>query len=333
MQSVEGAGSSKPRKALVTGVAGFIGSHLAERLLGQGWQVVGVDALTDYYPAWIKWRNLNGLLGNPEFTFVKGDLTSIDLAPLVEGVNVIFHQAAQAGVRASWGDQFSVYLRDNLDSTQRLLEAARASAVDKFVFASSSSIYGDAETLPTTEEMMPKPVSPYGVTKLAGEHLARLYARSYGVPTVGLRYFTVFGPRQRPDMAFHRFIRALLLGKPISVYGDGLQSRDFTFVADIVDANIMAAEIGAPGEVYNIGGGSRIALIDAINLLAELVGAPAELIYQDAQEGDARHTGADISKAGQQLGYRPTASLREGLAAEVEWVRALLLEAPQASAE
>lgn len=317
---------SQGSKVLVTGVAGFIGSHLAEHLLARGYQVVGVDALTDYYAPWIKWRNLRALLSQPNFSFVKGELTELELAPLLDDVSWVFHQAAQAGVRTSWGTQFQDYLRDNLLATQRLLEAVNGRPVQKFVFASSSSVYGDAETFPTPETVAPRPVSPYGVTKLAVEHLCHLYWRSYRVPVVGLRYFTVYGPRQRPDMAFHKFIRGLILSGPIYVYGDGLQSRDFTYVADAVAANLAAAEAGTAGEVYNIGGGSRITLIETIHLLEELAGQPADLMYKEAQEGDARHTGADIHKAQQHLGFQPTVPLREGLRLQVEWVRELVQE-------
>lgn len=313
-------------RALVTGVAGFIGSHIAERLVALGHQVVGVDSFTDYYPPWIKRRNLLGLREQPDFTFVEGDLTELDLAPLLAGVDWVFHQAAQAGVRASWGSSFYVYLRDNVLATQRLLEAAKEVSLAKLVYASSSSVYGDAERLPTAETALPRPVSPYGVTKLAAEHLCHLYWRNYDVPAVMLRYFTVYGPRQRPDMAFHIFARALWRGEPIGIFGDGLQTRDFTYIDDAVTANLLAAEQGPPGEVYNIGGGSRITLRDALAHLERATGRAAIVQPLPAQKGDARHTAADIRKAKRQLSYRPTVGIDEGLATEAAWVRDLLLD-------
>lgn len=311
-------------RALVTGVAGFIGSHLVERLLTLGHQVIGIDSLTDYYSLRLKQRNLHGLLQSPAFRFIQGDLTELELAPLLEEVQWVFHQAAQAGVRASWGASFQVYLRDNVLATQRLLEAVKGSDIQKLVYASSSSIYGDAETFPTPETALPRPVSPYGVTKLAAEHLCHLYWRNYGVPTVALRYFTVYGPRQRPDMAFHIFCRALLQGKPLRIFGDGLQSRDFTYIADAVQGNLLAAERGPAGEVFNIGGGSRISLKAALAHLEALTQCEAHALNEATQKGDARHTSADIRKAQQVLGYQPTTTIEEGLAQEVAWMRELL---------
>lgn len=315
-------------RVLVTGVAGFIGSSLAEKLLAEGHEVVGVDCFTDYYPRWIKERNLKALQESKGFTFVQGDLTRIALQPLLENAQWVFHQAAQAGVRASWGESFQVYARDNVMATQRLLEAAKGMPLQKFVYASSSSIYGDAESFPTPESALPRPVSPYGVTKLAAEQLCYLYWRNYKVPTVALRYFTVYGPRQRPDMAFHIFSRALLEGRPINVFGDGQQTRDFTFIEDALQANLGAAERGEPGAAYNIGGGAQISLRDAITLLEEAAGREAILQYQDAQQGDARHTSADIRKAERELGYQPTIPVADGLKKEVAWVAALLDDEP-----
>jgi UDP-glucose 4-epimerase len=244
--------------ALVTGVAGFIGSHLAERLLQRGWSVRGVDAFIDYYPRPIKEKNLQGALGQDAFSFFEENLVETDCSRLLEGVDVVFHLAAQAGVRKSWGESFQVYTANNIDATQRLLEAAARSAqpVRAFVFASSSSVYGDVDTFPMREDGPTRPISPYGVTKLACEALCSLYHKAYGVPTTSLRYFTVFGPRQRPDMAFNRFIEAMLKGERLEVFGDGEQTRDFTYVTDAVEATIAAADRSRPGAVYNIGGGS-----------------------------------------------------------------------------
>ena len=307
------------KAALVTGTAGFIGSHLAERLLAEGWQVTGVDCFTDYYSRSAKEQNLATLIGHPGFAFVEADLVSVDLRPLLAGKAVVFHQAGQAGVRASWGEQFELYTRDNIMATQRLLEAVKGSDLHRFVYASSGSIYGDAKALPITEDTIPQPVSPYGVTKLAGEHLCHLYHVNSGVPTIRLRYFTVYGPRQRPDMAFHKFIRAMLRGERIPVYGDGEQTRDFTHVSDVVEANVRAIDAPA-GRVFNIAGGSRVTLNHVISTLEELVGQPALVDRQERQAGDQRHTWADTSAARETLGYVPRVGLHEGLATEVDWL-------------
>jgi nucleoside-diphosphate-sugar epimerase len=308
------------KAALVTGTAGFIGSHLAERLLAEGWQVTGVDCFTDYYSRSAKEQNLASLIGRPGFAFVEADLVSVDLRPLLAGKAVVFHQAGQAGVRASWGEHFELYTRNNILATQRLLEAVKGSDLHRFVYASSGSIYGDAKALPITEDTVPQPVSPYGVTKLAGEHLCGLYHVNSGVPTVRLRYFTVYGPRQRPDMAFHKFIRAMLRGERIPVYGDGEQTRDFTYVSDVVEASVRA--IDAPvGRVFNVAGGSRVTLNHVIGTLEELVGQPALMDRQERQAGDQRHTWADTSVARETLGYVPRVGLHEGLATEVGWLR------------
>lgn len=318
-----------PKRCLVTGCAGFIGSHLSEQLIQLGHQVIGIDNFSDYYPRRVKEDNLSGLRGQPAFTLVEGDLAQMELAPWLEGVEWVFHQAAQAGVRASWGADFAIYTQANILATQRLLEAAKGSpTLRAFVYASSSSVYGDAERYPTREDFLPQPISPYGVSKLAGEHLCRLYARAYGVPAVSLRYFTVYGPRQRPDMAFHRFIRAMLTDQPVVIYGDGGQTRDFTCVADILAANLLAAERGRPGEVYNIGGGSRVTVRAVIALLEEIIGRPARVQFAPAQKGDVLHTAADIRKAQQELGYTPRCSLRQGLAEEVAWLKSRLGVSP-----
>lgn len=314
--------------SLVTGTAGFIGSHLAERLLAEGYTVVGVDCFTDYYPREVKQRNLAALLGQPGFTFLEGDLLALDLAQLLRDHDVrwVFHQAAQPGVRASWGTTFEIYSQHNVLATQRVLEACRTVPVERLVYASSSSIYGDAESLPTPEETMPRPISPYGVTKLAGEHLCWLYWRTAGVPTVSLRYFTVYGPRQRPDMAFHRFIAALLAGDTITIYGDGNQTRDFTFVADVVQANLLAARRGAGGQVFNIGGGTQASVKQVLAHLERLSGQPTQVRHLERQLGDARHTAASTIRAHQQLGWAPQVSLVDGLAAQLAWQRSLFVD-------
>jgi len=305
--------------AVVTGAAGFIGSHLCEALVQRGFEVVGVDCFTDYYDPAIKRRNLRGLLAGPRFRLLEHDLSSADLAALPDAPRWVFHQAAQAGVRASWGREFESYTRHNVLATQRLLERYRGTAVERVVVASSSSVYGDAERLPTSETDLPRPFSPYGVTKLAAEHLALLYAHNFGVPAVALRYFTVYGPRQRPDMGFHRFITALLQGRPITLYGDGEQTRDFTYVDDAVAANLAAAERGVQGRAYNIGGGSRVSVNHVLAELARIAGISPIVEHGPAQPGDPRDTGADIARARTDLAWSPTVPLAEGLARQVAW--------------
>jgi len=308
-------------RCLVTGAAGFIGSHLAERLADLGHEVTGVDCFLDYYPRSVKERNLRAVVARTSFRLVEADLSRADLAPLFDGVDWVFHQAAQAGVRASWGEDFEIYAVNNVLATQRLLEAARDGGVRRFVYASSSSIYGDTEDLPMREQSLPRPVSPYGVTKLAAEHLCWLYWRNFGVPTVALRYFTVYGPRQRPDMAFHRFLRGALRGDEITLYDDGEQTRDFTYVSDVVAANLAAAESGEPGAVFNIGGGSRVSVNRVLESIQRLSGRTLRIRREGRQKGDVRHTAADCTRAREVLDFRPRVSLDEGLAREWEWVQ------------
>src|SRR3954468_10641801 len=252
--------------ALVTGCAGFVGSHLTESLLADGHRVLGVDCFNDNYGRADKLDNLHHAQEWDTFEFVPIDLARGDLADLVADAEVVYHLAAEPGVRSSWGVRFDTYLRNNVLATQHLLEAARENPALRFVYASSSSIYGQAETLPTREDTIPAPHSPYGTTKLAGEHMCSLYHANHGVQTVSLRYFTVYGPRQRPDMAFNIFCRAAVRGSPITVFGDGRQTRDFTYVSDVVAATRAPAAVsGVSGQVFNVGGGSRIALADAID--------------------------------------------------------------------
>jgi len=308
--------------ALVTGAAGFIGSTLADRLLADGARVTGVDAFTDYYDPALKRRNLEGALRHPAFTLLELDLSSADLTRLPD-VDVVFHQAAQPGVRASWGREFSHYALHNVLATQRLLERYHPAKLERFVYASSSSVYGDAERFPTPESTLPRPFSPYGVTKLAGEHLALLYGRNFGMPVAALRYFTVYGPRQRPDMAFHRFCRAMLAGDPITVYGDGRQSRDFTFVSDAVEANVRAWKRAAPQGVYNVGGGSQVEVLEAIAMLEKHLGVKARVKLEPRPAGDPLRTRADASRLAADLGYATTVGIADGLAAQAEWARSL----------
>lgn len=305
-------------RCLVTGAAGFVGSHLSERLVALGHDVVGVDRFSDYYPRHYKESNLARLYESSRFRLEERDLASCDLASLLSGCEVVFHQAAQAGVRASWGKTFESYVQDNVLATQRILEAARDHrTVRKVVYASSSSVYGDTNDLPMREASATHPHSPYGVTKLAAEHLCELYRRNFGLSTASLRYFTVYGPRQRPDMAFHKFIEATLDGKSIPVFGDGEQTRDFTFIADIVEANVNAGLGNAEG-VFNIGGGSRVTLNEVLRVMDELAGT-VRIDRRPNEAGDVAHTWADTSAAQQALGYAPQVPLREGLARQVAW--------------
>ncbi|KPL13573.1 UDP-glucose 4-epimerase [candidate division WOR_3 bacterium SM1_77] len=308
-------------KVLVTGVAGFIGSHLAERLIVEGHKVVGVDCFTDYYPRAIKESNIKKLRSESSFDFHDADILEINLETALQNIDVVYHEAAQAGVRASWGANFKIYTENNVRVTQRLLEAAKTARLKKFIYASSSSVYGDAESYPTHEEMKPMPISPYGVTKLAAEHLCYLYNKNFGIPTVSLRYFTVYGPRQRPDMAFHKFIKAILHDEEIPVFGDGNQTRDFTYIDDIIDANISAMNMEATGEVFNIGGGSRITVNDTIAIIERVCERKAKKKYIEKQKGDVIHTAADISKAKKFLGYAPKYDIEKGIANQVDWMR------------
>ena len=306
--------------ALVTGAAGFIGSHLTERLLRDGVRVTGVDCFTDYYDPALKRHNIQASIGHPAFQLIELDLASADLNALPE-VDVVFHQAAQPGVRASWGAEFSVYTHHNVLATQRLLERYRGDALERFVYASSSSIYGDAERYPTDESLMPRPFSPYGVTKLAGEHLLNLYGRNFGLATAALRYFTVYGPRQRPDMAFHRFCRSMLRGEPIVVYGDGRQSRDFTFIDDCIEANVRAWKRAAPQGVYNVGGGSQVEVLEAIQMLERHLGVKAIIQLEPRPPGDPMRTRADAGRIRADFDFVPSTPIDQGLEAEAAWAR------------
>jgi nucleoside-diphosphate-sugar epimerase len=304
----------------VTGVAGFVGSHLAERLVGNGATVVGLDAFTDYYPRPEKERNLTALRERPGFTLVEGSIADANLPALLDGVTHVFHLAAQAGVRKSWGHEFGVYTLNNVDATQTLLEACVGRSLERVVFASSSSVYGDSVPLPMREDATPRPISPYGVTKLAAEQLCHLYHINYQVPTVALRYFTVYGPRQRPDMGFRRFLRSAMNDTAVPLYGDGRQTRDFTFVDDAVSATVSAGSHGTPGAVYNIGGGSRVSLLEVFEVIGRVVGRALRVEALEAQRGDMRDTYADTRRACADLGFAPTVTLEQGLRAQRDWM-------------
>lgn len=307
-------------KALVTGAAGFIGSHLVSALLDGGAEVTGLDCFTDYYARSIKEANVGVNAGRPGFHFIEGSIQQEPLSALLEGKTHVFHLAAQAGVRKSWGQDFRVYTDHNVDATQRLLEACVGLPLERVVYASSSSVYGDNVSIPMKEDALPQPVSPYGVTKLAAEQLCHLYFVNHRVPATAMRYFTVYGPRQRPDMAFHRFITAALKGESITVYGDGEQTRDFTYVTDAVAATVAAGTKGHPGRVYNVGGGSRVSLNQLFTIIERISGKRLDLRREATQMGDMRDTFADTSLARADLGFRPAVTLDQGVEAEYRWL-------------
>jgi len=307
----------------VTGAAGFIGSHLCERLLTLGHKVVGIDSFTDYYERARKEQNLAGAKANPDFTFEELDLVEAKLQEALRGASVVYHLAGQDGVRPRSGGQFDRYVRNNIIATQRLLEALKETPVDRLVFAGSSSVYGDAEMFPTKESALPRPVSPDGVTKLAAEHMTLLYAKNFGVPAVSVRYFTVFGPRQRPDMAFARFMQALVDREAIEVFGDGEQTREFTYISDAIEGTLKAASADVTGQVFNLGGGSRSTINGVLATLEDISGLKAHKQMLPAVAGEPRHTGASINLARERLGWEPRVSLREGLTKQWEWFQAI----------
>lgn len=312
-------------KALVTGAAGFIGSSIVKRLLADNYQVIGIDSMTDYYNRDLKVANVKRN-EDSRFEFLEEDLNRVDLPAILDGVQYVFHQAGQPGVRKSWGSDFEIYTTENVKGTQRLLEAAKSStSIQRLVYASSSSVYGNAERYPTHELDRPQPVSPYGVTKLAAEHLCSLYASNFGVPTTSLRYFTVYGPRQRPDMAFTRFLRAAQLGEVLPLYGTGGQIRDFTFINDVVEANIRAATTdAAPGAVYNVAGGSNVSMNDVLDIIQGLIGSKLQVNRTEAVAGDVWRTGGATERIEQDLSWSPSVSIEEGIAAQFDWVKSTL---------
>ncbi|MEP6462635.1 MAG: NAD-dependent epimerase/dehydratase family protein [Frankiaceae bacterium] len=309
------------RLIVLTGTAGFIGTHTAHALLDSGCDVLGIDAFTDSYSPADKRRNVATLTGRPGFRLLERDLADGGLGPVMQGADAVIHLAAQAGVTCSWGPGFADYARHNVLGTQAVLEGCHAADVPRLVAASSSSVYGDAPAYPCSEDARPHPVSPYGVTKLCTEHLCLAYAQ----PALGelsmalLRFFTVYGPRQRPDMAFSRFITAALAGRPVTVYGDGEQTRDFTYVSDVVQAIVASLDAPLKAEIFNVGGGVRTSVNDVLSLLGRILGRPVDVTYAPARAGDVRDTGSDCSHAAAVLGYRPQVDLATGLTAEVEW--------------
>lgn len=310
-------------RALVTGAAGFIGSSIVDRLLDEGHDVIGVDCFTPYYDRKVKERNLINAREFSNFKFLELDLSKDSLQSTLDGVTDIFHQAGQPGVRASWGKDFLNYVEWNVWATQQLLEAARnCTTLKSFVAASSSSVYGSAERYPTSEQDLPKPISPYGVTKLASEHLSSLYGSEFGLPTVSLRYFTVYGPRQRPDMAISRIIDSALSGQEFRINGNGQQSRDFSFIGDVVDANVAVAERINNGHrlspVYNVGGNSPVSINQVVRHIEEITGSSLNQANTQREDGDPLFTGADISLISHEIGWQPRTSLLDGLRAQVE---------------
>lgn len=309
-------------KCFVTGAAGFIGAHLCRRLLAQDCEVAGLDSFTDTYPREVKEARVACLREAPGFTLVEGDILAVDLDALAAGAEVIFHQAAQAGVRASWGQTFEVYTNNNVLATQRMLELARRVGPRKFVYASSSSVYGEGRGRPAREDDATRPLSPYGVTKLAGEHLCHLYHHNFGVPTLSLRYFTVYGPLGRPDMAIWKFTVAMLRDEEIVVYGDGTQSRGFTYIDDVVEANLLAARSRHEDVALNVGGAGTATVNQLIRRIERLLGKTARIRYEPFAEGDARHTEADMTRTVRLLGLKTRTSLSKGLPPTVQSIRA-----------
>jgi UDP-glucose 4-epimerase len=309
---------------IVTGAAGFIGSHLCERLLEDGFEVTGIDSFTDYYSPSRKREQIERALQSGRFELVEQDLNECDLAGLFRDAECVFHLAAQAGVRRSWGSEFSHYTEANILATQNVLEAIKEIGGIRLVHSSSSSVYGETEDLPMNEDHRLAPVSPYGATKLSAEHLCELYSANFGIDYISLRYFTVYGPRQRPDMAFSRFITRALEGDPIEVFGDGEQTRDFTFVADAVEANMLAMRYRGSERTFNIGGGSRISILDVIEIMKKELGAGLEVHFLGRAKGDVTNTWADTTRAREELGFEPSVSIDAGIGEEIAWYRSHL---------
>lgn len=311
-------------KILVTGAAGFIGSHLCEKLLSnEKNQVVGIDTFIGPTPKELKQINLQALRKQSRFQLIEADLLTTNLEETLDGIDIIYHLAGMPGVRSSWGKDFDPYVTNNILATQRLLEAAKEKPLKKFIYASTSSVYGE-QFGKVIENAYLTPLSPYGITKLTGEHLCNVYLKSYHIPIITVRFFTVYGPRQRPDMAFHRFIAQILKGKHITIYGDGTQSRDFTYINDCIDGiySIVDKE-GLIGQTINIGGKERATVNEVISFIEQITGEKANFRFLPRISGEPKHTWADISNAQKLLGYNPKISLREGLAEEIDYIRSI----------
>jgi len=309
------------KTAVVTGVAGFIGSSLAEKLLKENFKVVGIDCFTDYYSKNIKKKNLTNCLKNEHFTFIQKNILELDLEPIIKNSQCLFHQAAQPGVRASWGSQFDTYVKDNILVTQKNLESAKeVKTFEKIVMASSSSVYGNQEGKMIEESTLTKPISPYGATKLVAENLGNLYAENFDLPVISLRYFTVYGPRQRPDMAFSKFIRSNISNKEIEVFGDGNQIRDFTYISDIVEANILSMNSSSKSGIFNIGGGSTHSVNQILEMIKNITGNENIIKFKPKQNGDVFKTESDIEKARKNLNYSPKIDIKKGLENQFQWI-------------
>ncbi len=310
-------------QVVITGVAGFIGSTLAEKLLHDGHNVRGIDSFTNYYPPRMKEKNIENCLKHTNFSLIRQDLeSSLDLSTIFKNAEYIFHLAAQPGVRASWGKEFVIYVKNNISVTQKILESLKNNTIlKKFVLASSSSVYGNQPSIMNEETSLTRPVSPYGVTKLAAENLTNLYFKNYKIPTVSLRYFTVYGPKQRPDMAFTRFFNSIIKDKKLSIFGNGEQTRDFTYVDDIVKATINAATSDSVGEILNVGGGSVFSLSQIIEFMKEITEKEFEIDFNAEQKGDVKHTSADISKAKKLINYKSNTDIKYGLTQQYEYIK------------
>ena len=318
------------KRVLVTGCAGFIGSHIAETLINRGYNVIGIDCFTPYYSIKLKQHNMKNIMKSRKFNFIKMNLAKAsinEISSVLKGIDYVIHEAAQPGVRNSWGENFGIYVENNIIATQKLLEASLRSKVKKIIYASSSSIYGNVKDVPIKEDIIPRPYSPYGVTKIAAENLCRAYYENYSLPVVILRYFTVYGPRQRPDMAFHKFIKAMLKNELVKIYGDGSQMRDFTYVDDDVEATILAMELDDDallGEAINVGSSRPVKLLDAVKMISGIVGVEPQIVFSEPRKGDVKVTYANISKARKLLGWKPRTDFRYGLERQVEWMRELI---------
>jgi len=310
------------KTALITGVAGFIGSSLAEKLLKDNFKVIGIDSFTNYYSPHIKEKNIENCLKHSNFSLIRQDLDTLDLSTMFENAEYIFHLSAQPGARASWGKEFTTYVKNNISITQKILESLKNNTtLKKFVFGSSSSVYGNQSSIMNEETSLTRPVSPYGVTKLASENLVNLYFKNYEIPTISLRYFTVYGPKQRPDMAFTRFFHSIIKDKKLIIFGNGEQTRDFTYVDDIVKATINAATSDSVGEILNVGGGSVFSLIQIIEFMKEITEKELEINFEKEQKGDVKYTNADISKSKKLINYKPSRNIKYGLTQQYEYIK------------
>lgn len=310
------------KTALITGVAGFIGSSLAEKLLKDNFKVIGIDSFTNYYSPHIKEKNIENCLKHSNFSFIHQDLDTLDLSTIFENTEYVFHLSAQPGARASWGKEFTTYVKNNISVTQKILESLKNNTtLKKFIFASSSSVYGNQSSIMNEDTSLTKPVSPYGVTKLASENLVNLYFKNYEIPIISLRYFTAYGPKQRPDMAFTRFFHSIIKDKKLIIFGNGEQTRDFTYVDDVVKATMNAAASDHVGEILNIGGGSVFSLMQITEFMKEITGKELEIDFKKEQKGDVKHTSADISKSENLINYKSNTDIKYGLTQQYEYIK------------